>query len=470
VVHRVGPADKTAPAQGFGSTHVLLRVVDPTDGKDDLFLVYLHLDSIAEGVIHDAQVRQGDVIGAVGQEDATYPHLHFEFRKGGPEQRHSVHPLNYLPYRNEFNFTQPDLDRFNFYKDDGEKLAVRIYFEDQSRQEGDLRGVDVELTGNGVARQFHVDFNDRETINSDKGDEAEFKNGIAVEGYQKSNLQGEKLDDLHYGVIVGDIGPEFKEVKLQVLDVNNLIAESVELELPKLESGEKPVNERQNFEDDRFPPPRWEVKLLSGNVCRPDVAAALQGQKGLLCKDLESSSETLIRTALRFALPAHRMSWRLGANIRPAELKKMKTCEVIYPLALLADDNLVAAAQLRKIRSNKFVAGVLIRSDDGFFRERIDVNDGEIFENKAVRWELDLLRLGTRQTTAVLRLDNNVVARINGETREDVKLDNNEVSRLNGETRDVEPDNACVGILHRHKGLRITLHIDRLVLTEKPRF
>src|SRR5262245_19269865 len=46
VVHRAGPAD-----QGFGSTHVILRVCDPTDGKDDLFLVYLHLDGIAEGVI-----------------------------------------------------------------------------------------------------------------------------------------------------------------------------------------------------------------------------------------------------------------------------------------------------------------------------------------------------------------------------------------------------------------------------------
>jgi murein DD-endopeptidase MepM/ murein hydrolase activator NlpD len=81
VVHRAGPADKTEPGQGFGSTHVLLQVCDPTDGQNDLFLVYLHLDSIAEGVIPGAQVNQGDVIGAVGQEDATYPHLHFEFRR-----------------------------------------------------------------------------------------------------------------------------------------------------------------------------------------------------------------------------------------------------------------------------------------------------------------------------------------------------------------------------------------------------
>src|SRR5919106_1838442 len=147
MVHRAGPADKTGPGQGFGSTHVVLQVCDPTDGKDDLFLVYLHLDSIAEGVIPGAQVHQGDVIGTVGQEDATYPHLHFEFRKGGPEQVRSVHPLHYLHYPNTANFTPLCLDRCNFYRDNGDKRAVRLRFEALNRREGDLQGVDVELRG-----------------------------------------------------------------------------------------------------------------------------------------------------------------------------------------------------------------------------------------------------------------------------------------------------------------------------------
>ncbi len=111
----------------------------------------------------------------------------------------------------------------------------------------------------------------------------------------------------------------------------------------------------------------------------------------------------------------------------------------------------MAAACLRKIRSDKLVAGVLIRSADGLFRERIDVSEGEIFTDGSVRWELDLLRLGTRQTTVVLRFDGNVVGRINGDTT------------------DVEPDTACVGIMHRHSGLQITLHVDQLLLTEAPR-
>ena len=74
--------------------------------------------------------------------------------------------------------------------------------------------------------------------------------------------------------------------------------------------------------------------------------------------------------------------------------------------------------------------------------------EGEIFRDDAVQWELELLRLGTRQTTAALRIDNTVVARINGDTTT------------------VEPDAACVGIVHRHGGLQITLHVDQVLLTE----
>jgi len=268
-----------------------------------------------------------------------------------------------------------------------------------------------------------------------------------VEGYQKSNLKGEGLSDLHYGVIVKDIAPEYESVQLRVLDVKNGKTESADFLLPRLEVGQKPVNSRVGFEGQRFPPPSWELNLLSGNVCRPDETAALKGVRGLLCQDLQSLQGTLIRAGLRFALPSQRMSWRLGADIEPAELEMSKG-QVFHPLAFLVGDDVVSAACLQKIRDDKYVAGVLIRSADGLFRKRINVTEGEIFRDGPVKWELDLLRLGTRQTTAVLRLENNVVARINGDTRSD------------------EPDSGCVGIMHRHSGLQITLHIDQLLLTE----
>jgi hypothetical protein len=449
VVHRAGPAD-----HGFGSTHVVVQVGDPTDGQNNLFLVYLHLDSIAEGVIPGAQVHQGDVLGAVGQEDATYPHLHCEFRKGGPEQSRSVHPLHYLPYLNTANITQLRLDGCNFYRrDNSDKRAVRLRFDALDRREGDVQGVAVELSGEGDELvKLHVDFDDRDTINSAKGDEQAFKNGIAVEGYQKSNLKGEGLSDLHYGVILEDITPEFTRAKLQVLDVRNGQPETAEFALPALGVGEEPVNSRVSFESQTFPPRGWTLHLLPGNVCRPDEAAALTDSRGLLCQDLQSLPETLIRAGLRFALPVGRspvrpMSWRLRADIQPALLQMDKGL-VLHPLAFLIGDDVVAAACLRKIRNDKIIAGVLIRSADGLFRERIDVNEGEIFRDDQVRWELELVRVGTRQTTAILRLNNSVVARINGDTT------------------GVEPDAGCVGILHRHSGLQITLHVDQLLLTE----
>jgi hypothetical protein len=130
----------------------------------------------------------------------------------------------------------------------------------------------------------------------------------------------------------------------------------------------------------------------------------------------------------------------------------MSRGQVIHPLAFFAGDILVAAACLRKLRDDKYITGVLIRSADGLFRELIDVVEGEVFRDGPVRWGLDLTRIGTRQTTAVLRLGGSVVARIDGDTTS------------------VEPDNAFVGIMHRHSGLQITLHADQLVLTEAPRF
>lgn len=97
------------------------------------------------------------------------------------------------------------------------------------------------------------------------------------------------------------------------------------------------------------------------------------------------------------------------------------------------------------------MAGILVRSADGLLKEKIDVKEGKIFRAVSARWEFDLIRLGTRQTTAVVRINENVIARINGDAT------------------NVEPDSGCVGILHKHNGLQITLHVDQLRLTEEPR-
>lgn len=227
---------------------------------------------------------------------------------------------------------------------------------------------------------------------------------------------------------------------------------SAEFPLPKLEAGEEAVNSRAGFEGQTFPPHGWELNLLPGNVCRPDEIAAHIGSRGLLCQEPLSLQGPLIRAGLRFALPARRMSWRLKADTKPTGLGMSKG-QSIHALAFLQGHDLLAAACLRKnqIRNDKYAAAVLIRTADGLLRERNVETEGEIFPDSWVRWELDLFRLATRQTTVVLRLDGN------------------EVARINADTTGVEPDAGCVWILHRHGGLQITLHVDELRLTEVPR-
>jgi hypothetical protein len=364
---------------------------------------------------------------------------------------------HYLNYPNKANFTNLRLDRCNFYRSDGSDMRlVRLRFDVVNRREGDVQGVDVELTGQGSAsRLLHIDFDDRATIASDKGDQHAFnEQGIAVEGYQKSNLKGEGLARLHYGVMLRDINSAFEIVKLQVLDVKNEKPKRAEFPLPNLGAGKQPINRRAGFEESEpFPPQGWVLHLQPANVCRP--VAVPTGGRVLFCQDLQSAQGALIRAGLRYALPVDRafrpMSWRLGAAIKVPELE-MGTGLVMHPLVFSFGNKIVAAACLREVVGGDLLAGIMIRNKDGLFRERINTGEkGKILLDTAVRWEVELLRIGTRQTTAVLRLNSEVVARINGDTT------------------GVEPDAACMGISHQYSGLHITLHIDRLHLTEAPR-
>jgi hypothetical protein len=280
-----------------------------------------------------------------------------------------------------------------------------------------------------------VDFDNRDTIRSDKGDQHAFKNAVAVEGYQKSNLKDAGLTDLHYGVLVRDIPPQYESVELHLWGVADAEAERAEFALPTLGGQTKPVHRRVGFEGQTFPPPGWQRCLLPGNVCRPEDNGALTGAWSLLCQDRRTSAGALVRAGLTSVLPGERMSWRLAAEIAPETLA-MGHGEVVHPLAFLHGDNVVAAACLRKIQDHRYVAGVTIRGADGGVREHIDVGEGEVFLGRAVRWELDLSRLGTRQTTGVLRLDGRVVVRISGHderrTRHRVRRDRSPARRTGG--------------------------------------
>jgi len=458
IIHRAGPANRTGPGMGFRSTHIVLKVVDPADGEEDLFVVYIHLDRIAAGIFQGARVEQGDILGAVGREDATYPHLHLEFRKGALSEPNSRHPLRNLPYVNTANFTTPELDRCNFSGSGTGLRTIRVRFDAPKRWEGDVQRVDVQLRRPDTSHEDKfVDFDDRNTIESSQGDDHSFNvDDVAVEGYQKSNLKDDNRIDLNYGVLVRNFASEFTSARVQVTDTLGVHSVASEFALPTLAAGASAINSHVSFEDPTFPPPGWTVRSKTGNVCQRDSAAKIIGLHGLLCQDVVGSPGGLVRAALRFALPVDRspvppMSWRLGAKLRAAQLPTEQG-KFVYPLAFVAGNDLVAAMCLRRIHSGKLVAGVLVRAEDGLFRERVNVTQGEVAPTDADSWELELLRIGTRETTAVLRLN-----------------DTEEVARVNGDTSEVEPSHAYAGILHRHNSTAATLHLDELLLTEEPR-
>ncbi len=220
-----------------------------------------------------------------------------------------------------------------------------------------------------------VDFDDRDTIKSSQGDDQAFNdNGVAVEGYQKSNLKGDNRIDLNYGVLVRNIASEFTSARVQVTDTLGVHSVASEFNLPTLAANASAINSDVSFEDPTFPPPGWIVRSKTGNVCQRDSAAKIIGLHGLLCQDVVGSPGGLVRAALRFALPVDRspvppMSWRLGAKLCAAQIPTEQG-KVIYPLAFLAGNDLVAAMCLRRIHSGKLVAGVLIRAEDGMFREK----------------------------------------------------------------------------------------------------
>ena len=88
----------------FESTHVIIEAEPNSKSSKSLFLIYLHLSYINQDIKEGSRVKTGDYIGNVGDDGASYCHLHIEFRRGTLKRGSSTHPLKYLPYFDTFNF------------------------------------------------------------------------------------------------------------------------------------------------------------------------------------------------------------------------------------------------------------------------------------------------------------------------------------------------------------------------------
>jgi len=402
-VHHAGPG-KTG---GFSSRHIVVEVEDPKGEK--VYNVYVHLDSIDPAVKQGACVAQGQKIGTVGDDDATYPHLHIEFRKGTSRQIGSVHPLRYLPYPDTCNFTPPIGDRFHRV---GKLMAARLLFGASSKLEGDLGRVEVELRRGAVLLATRVvDFDDKTTVNEGNGDEFTYVNDIGVEGYQKSNMVAHGRTDLRYGILVRHIPAECNALIARVIDVGGNTAASSTIAVPDRAA----IEECVDFGTGETPPGWSAVTSASGAgtslqfEVTEDHPTAAADSAVMVSIDASTTEATTQRAGIEFPLLQGFAEWTARGWFNPVKLG-LNRGQTIYLLHFLSEAGLYVAAHLFK-GPGPVWAGIAARNPDGSLA--VVNSKAEIEIDSWREWKLRLLRIGMRETTAVLYLNDDEKARIN---------------------------------------------------------
>lgn len=436
VVRRVGPKDDR-----FSSRHVVVEVDDPIDGP--VFLVYLHLASTDPALAPGVGVTQGEVLGLLGDDGAEYPHLHLEFRKGSSREIASTHPLGYLPYPDTSNFSPPVADRFNCL---GPLMAARLLFGAPSRLEGDLKRVEVELRHHSTLLEFRfVDLDNKRSVNEGNADERLFLGDIGVEGYQKSPMNDpqRRRDDLRYGVVVRNLPSECDTLVARVIDVRGHVSTSAPIAVPD----QTAFDEVADFEDGAMPPAGWRQATSTGTTVTNQASAAHTGSRGLLCVDPSTTEDTSQRAGIELDLAPGRFEWVAEGRFNPLSLG-LAPDQSVQLLRFQSGQNLVVAARILH-RDGRNLARILAREADGTpQRSTHGVEIGPGWR----RWRLHVLRLGTRETTAVLYLD---------EGGQLVEQD-----RLDFDSTGAEPEVLRAGIAFSSAGATATVAVDDLRVTD----
>lgn len=336
-VHRAGEGGR----HKFSSRHVVIKTREP--GYGPMYHLYLHLDSIEPAISQGAEVAQGQQIGTVGEDDATYPHLHM--------------------------------------------------------------------------------------------------------GYQKSDMLGQGRADLAYGILVRAIPPRCDGLVARVVDVRGNVATSALICIPQQEV----VDEFLDFEDGQVPPCDWRALTSRSGVgtsIAADASAAHSGSMGLLCIDSSATEASTQRAALQYDLPGGRFEWRVEAWFNPAEIA-LEPGKFIHLLEFGDSSGRIVAAHINHSERG-LRAGLNARSADRQIIRR-DAS-AALPAGRWRKWRLELLRLATRETTAILFLNNG------GRMQEQVRLNWDSVGR--------EPIQLRAGIARSSSGATTTLFLDELWLTE----
>lgn len=439
------------PGTIYDSRQIILEVDDPQDGL--IYVAHLHLNSIDPAVTTGVNVVQGQLLGEVGDHGAQPNnfHVHLEMLLHTPatDAETSRHPLKYLPYSDTANFTAPVADRFNRL---GLLMAARLLFGACNKSEGDLIKVEVDLlSGTEVLATRVVDFHDKATINKKRGnsDTKIFTNDIGVEGYQKSPMNDPERTrtDLKYGILVRNIPHECDTLIARVFDVGGNSVTSAPIPVPN----QTAIDEFVDFEDGMMPPMGWNVVTSTtgtGTTVANDTSAGYFSPRGMLCVDDSATETKTQRAGIEYTLPAGRFEWRFDGCFNPTELGLAEN-QSIHLLHFRNGENLSVAARIRN-EGGLLLAGIVANDLDGDLK--VVNSSAHIEAGVWRRWGLHLFRIGTRETTAVLYLD---------EGDELV-----EQARVNWDSTALEPLVVRAGIASSSPGAEVTIWADNFLVTE----
>jgi hypothetical protein len=186
----------------------------------------------------------------------------------------------------------------------------------------------------------------------------------------------------------------------------------------------------------------------SGTSVSLDPSAAHSGSLGLRCVDDSIAEASTQRAGIEHSLPPGRFEWRAQGWFNPKEVT-LDPGHSVYVLYFLSGASLSVAARIHNI-DGELRAGLVARGPDGGLESRDAA--AVVAVDGWRKWRLELLRVGTRETTAVLHLD------------EDGRMI--EQTRLNWDSSGHEPQRLRVGIGFSSTGAAATILADELWLTE----
>ena len=132
-----------------------------------------------------------------------------------------------------------------------------------------------------------------------------------------------------------------------------------------------------------------------------DASAAHSGTRGLLCIDDSTTEASTQRAGIEYPLPPGRFEWRAEGWFNPTQLE-LAPGQALYLLYFLSGNGLSVAARIH----NDAHASSGARGEE---MRTIRCERGMVPPPSRWaawrKWRLELIRLATRETTAILYLD-----------------------------------------------------------------